>query len=161
MFRIKFPFWFPVHASLYSILRIRDRQPGNTQSRLWSLVMGTLVSVESEYGRHLETAFAKSTDSSLPLRGKRKHCGKLLSLLFFWVCCCISFYLRLLPVAMIQHFDQKQPGKGSARLAYPSISRPIIEGSQGRNSKRNLKQKIMEEGCFLLAGSFIGCLVLN
>lgn len=126
--------------SLYSILRIRDRQPGNTQSRLRSLVMGTLVSVESEYGRHLGTAFAKSTDSSLPLRGKRKPCEKLASLLFFWMCRCISFYLRLLSVAMIQHFDQKQPGKGRAHLGYPSISGPIIEGRQGRNSSRSWMQ---------------------
>lgn len=67
--------------SLYSILRIRDGQPGNTQSRLRSLVMGTLVSVESEYGRHLETAFAKSTDSSLPLQVSE-------SLVKSWRLCC-------------------------------------------------------------------------
>lgn len=107
------------------------------------------MSVESEYGRRLETAFAKSTNSPLPLRGKRKHCEKLASLLFFWVCRHVTFYLCSLSVAMIQHFDQKQPGKDRAHLADPSISRPITEAGAGcRTEAEAVEKDAHGPGCY-------------
>lgn len=44
--------------------------------------------------------------------------------------------LHLLSLTVIKHNGRKQPGGGRAYFTYTSTSQSIIEGSQGRSSRR-------------------------
>lgn len=54
-------------------------------------------------------------------------------------------------IAMVKHYDQKQPGEERIYLGYASISQVIAEGSQGRNRQAGTEAEAIED--YLLACS--------